>query len=200
MNICLLGTLAAYKNKLKMIEQIVILSLFSILTGMFSYFVHWAMGSPNGVNGGEGSNIHSGRIFSFLGVKILNKFEQYEVKSSTILLDSIKDELSKLESIKDEKINFFLSSTEVANPKICIEKTHNKYLIESTKLKAMAERKRRLNPYKSLGACLTCFCVWVSKLSFIIIYITHVPFCFYSILFFVPLSVITSKYLNKSLT
>lgn len=184
-------------------EQFYIFSVTSLLlslqVGATAYFLFWIIGRPNGVVGNPNeSTVDHTNILSFFGKWVIRRFNEFEEKENN-RLNLIYTELFKKELVDFEIAKADAKSDNSEADALKIIK-HLEVRLEATS-KALSRKvnreKRRLNPYKSIGACFMCFSTWISSIILSVLFFSSdLPLTFATIFFLtvtVPTSVVVSK-------
>lgn len=115
--------------------------------GVAAWFTWWCMGSPHGGNEStQESSVHTGRIFSFVGVWLIAQHNAWLERENVRLAAFWRAQKRLIDT----------------------HYAHNEQTPENETAKAMKvynmstknERRRRANPWKAAGTCLACFAFW----------------------------------------
>jgi len=121
----------------ELLQDIVLLSFFALISAATTYFLDFCIGSPS-----EGE-IRKGRIFGAYGLWIYRKYNERE--------EAIKKSESLAISNSENEIEYCYQPT--AEDKARIRRKH-------------LSKVRRVNYYKALGICYVCWNVWISFIYF----------------------------------
>lgn len=135
------------------------LILYFITIPFFIKFVHYCIGSP--IQG----EYYTGRIFSFYGRFISNKYKEWEQKEN----DRVWAIYDYWKLNKDKELNEKLQNASFDQT----DKIYKDFLKEVESEYNKIESKMKPNPYSMMGACPVCFGVWIGLFCWFFICILH---------------------------
>lgn len=147
---------------------LILVARLSLCSGIVAYFLHWCIGSPEGISGEHNIfKVNTGRIFSKYGIWVIKRFNLRE-ESENKRIEGVFDKRAKVLSDKyKELISERVNSPNAEDIDEEVQQLQNELLTELSYLKGKVQLYRRRNPYKAAGACLTCFSSWISGLCFL---------------------------------
>lgn len=137
--------------------RIMEIALIIICIGISISFLHWCMGSPSG------EEYDKGRIFSLWGRFVTSQYKEFERKESARLR-------AKFEDWKHDADSGFIVAVRGASP-VEANRITQVHLDECKRVETQIEKQKRLNFWKSLGACLLCFATWAALINWSVMWV-----------------------------
>jgi hypothetical protein len=157
------------------------LLLSIIAVAAFIKFIHYSIGSP------IHADFYSGRIFSFYGRFISDRYEAWELKESA----RVWAKYGRWKQDQDKQLQSDLDKCD----SITATYLYNEYLERVDIAHKKVESTMRANPYSMLGACPICFGTWVGLLTWsVLVFFTGIAWWW--IILGTPLSVWLSRFVN----
>lgn len=189
-----------------MIQSFSVLFLqLSLFIGATVYLIWWIIGKPDGMVGRpEESTVDVSNILSFYGKWVIKRFNRFEFNENQRLSAIFNDKMNRLLADKNGTLGVLKDVVNEEAYKKEEARLESEIQRRAAELNTSINREhRRLNPYKSLGACLTCFAVWVSLLILTSLFLMGIlPVQKITIVFgffCLTLSVLVSKLFSKYL-
>lgn len=133
--------------------------IYFLTIPFFIKFLHYCIGSP--IQG----DFYSGRIFSFYGRFISERYNQFENKEKI----RVWSKYNEWKQQKDIELNENLKNSSFDET----DSIYKQFLKEVDFEYNRVENKMKPNPYSMLGACPICFGMWVGLFCWIFICILH---------------------------
>lgn len=158
-----------------------IILLYFVTIPFVIKFLHYCIGSP--IQG----DYYSGRIFSFYGRFISERYNQFENKEKV----RVWSKYNEWKQQKDIELNNNLKNSSFDQS----DKIYKDFLKEVEYQYNRVENNMKPNPFSMLGACPICFGTWIALFCWIIICILH-PLPIWISLIGSASSTILSRYIN----
>lgn len=177
------------------LAQFIAACLIAALFAVTLSFVYWIIGEPRGKVGEPGKgNFVIGRIFSFYGRFILERFEAFEERESKRISDKYKKYYNNRKKRYDEAVAIAEQNLTGEQLSDKLDALETEFTTDTIKANRRLQARRRLNIFSALGACPICFKTWLSVACWVTFAIlVPAPINLFLVVFSVPLSVIFSN-------